>query len=241
LIEKSHIVDEIKRTAAANDGQPLGIARFEQETGINRNDWYGKHWVTWGDALTEAGFAPNTLQGAYDDDYVLAQLVALIRELGHYPVAGELRMRARNDPAFPSHNVFNRVGRKSELAEKIISAYEHRDGFEDVVDICRNIAADQVSPEPDSTANDDVELGYVYLIKSGRYYKIGHTTSVGRREYELAIQMPEKLDTVHVIKTDDPPGIEAYWHRRFDKKRKNGEWFALDAADVRAFKRRKFM
>ena len=78
-------------------------------------------------------------------------------------------------------------------------------------------------------------------MKSGRYYKIGRSNAVGRREYELAIQLPEKVTTVHTIKTDDPVGIEAYWHKRFQDKRKRGEWFELSTEDVQAFKRRKFM
>ncbi|MFO0823660.1 MAG: GIY-YIG nuclease family protein [Gemmataceae bacterium] len=87
----------------------------------------------------------------------------------------------------------------------------------------------------------EAAMGYVYLIKMGRYHKIGMTNSVGRREYELNLQLPERAELVHVIATDDPAGIEAYWHNRFKDKNTNGEWFTLDAADIAAFKRRKFM
>jgi hypothetical protein len=72
-------------------------------------------------------------------------------------------------------------------------------------------------------------------------YKIGKADLVGRRTKQVAVNLPEDLELVHAISTDDAYGIEAYWHRRFDEKRRGGEWFVLTAADVKAFKRRKFM
>jgi Meiotically up-regulated gene 113 len=81
--------------------------------------------------------------------------------------------------------------------------------------------------------------GYVYLMRHGsaREFKIGRTSNPIRRAGEVGIELPQRLEPLHVIETDDPGGVEAYWHRRFAEKRLKGEWFALTAQDIRAFKR----
>ncbi len=115
-----------------------------------------------------------------------------------------------------------------------------RPEWSDVAAIIDPLVTDDLEPPPvDSTRPD--RFGFVYLLKSGKHYKIGHTFDVGRRKYELAIQLPEPVQLQHEIRTDDPVGIERYWHQRFEDCRLNGEWFQLSQADVAAFRRRKFM
>jgi len=78
-------------------------------------------------------------------------------------------------------------------------------------------------------------------VDRARRYKIGKAVLVERRMYQIGVTLPENLELLHTISTDDAYGIETYWHNRFSKKQRNGEWFELSAADVRVFKRRKFM
>jgi hypothetical protein len=239
VFTKEHILAEIQRTA--EDGKALGKGRFARETGIAEWDWRGRYWARWSDAVREAGLEPNRLQGRSDDDAAIRHLTLETRRLGHLPTYSELALRRREDPSLPGEGVFQRLGSKAALASMVAEYCGEDTDFADVLEIVRPLLDSEDSPGAEGEPAEPSELGYVYMLKSGRHYKLGRTNSLGRREYELAIQLPERADPVHAIKTDDPAGIESYWHRRFAERRRNGEWFELTQGDVRAFKRRKFM
>jgi hypothetical protein len=245
-MDKRHIIDEIKRTAEATGGVPLGQNAFERETGIKKHDWYGRHWARWSDALREAGFAPNQMQVRSTDEHLIEKLIELTREVGRFPVEGEIRLKKRQDADFPSHTTFTRIGSKQQIAAKVIQYCEGRTGYDDIVAACRPFATALKHAEGDGGTDGSgakrgtapkVVTEFVYLMKSGRHYKIGRTNSLGRRGSELAIKIPVPPKTIHSIETDDPVGVEAYWHKRFHDKRGEGEWFELSPEDIRAFKR----
>lgn len=239
-MNKQHILEEIARTASQNGGVALGRERFFQETGIKESDWLGKFWARWSDAVKEAGCVPSQLQAPMEEEALLEHYVALIRELGHLPVVAELKLKAKQSPGFPSHNTFRRFGNKSQQVQKLVEYCEGKASHADVLAVLAASNPKESAAPVDASAAEEA-IGFVYLLKASRYFKIGRSNSFERRSRELAIQLPERAETVHVIRTDDPIGIELYWHRRFEAKRKNGEWFELSAQDVKAFKRRKFM
>ena len=202
------------------------------------HEWQ-RYWARWNDAIREAGFEPNQKTVAYDELYLLEKVISLTREIGRFPASSDLRLRISNDPEFPTEKTYRRFGGKQQLVARVKSFAQDHAGYGDIVVFC-----EAAGGNANSAAREDeptTDIGFVYLIKSGHFYKIGRSNAVGRRERELAIQLPEKSNTVHSIRTDDPVGIENYWHRRFESKRKNGEWFKLSAQDISAFKRRKFM
>lgn len=241
-MDKEHILSEIKRTTIENNGVPLGIGRFAKETGINQWDWRGKYWTKWSDAIAEAGYSnPNKLQTAYPDDLLLKKLTELTQELGHFPNSTERRLKGYQDKNFPTHNTFSRFGNKNDLIQAVLKFCDKHNINTEVIDICRAAIVNEEPRQIEKEKQEEIEYGFVYLMKSGNHFKIGKSNCAERREFELRILLPEKLELIHKIKTDDPFGIERYWHERFKDKRERGEWFNLSTSDVRAFKRRKTM
>lgn len=237
MLKKQNILAEIRQSAKENGGSPLGQNKFEEATGIRRYDWR-KYWARFSEAQREAGLSPNRFSTApTDKDLLLRKVVSIIRKLGKFPTGAELRVERQNDPELPSEGIwYRRFGKKGDFTKEIIAYCQKLGGCEDVIELSTPFLVESEDEEFENKPRD-TKVGVVYLVRSGAHYKIGKTNASGRREYELALQLPEKIRVIHTITTDDPNGVEAYWHKRFESKRQRGEWFDLSRADVETFKR----
>lgn len=240
-MKKSHIIAEIQRLAADSGGAAPGWRKLQKEAGINYSDWCGVHWARWNDALADAGFAPNRLTEAYSDSVLLDHYAALAVELGRLPTGADLRLKTQSDPGFPSDKTFRRLGSKLEIAGMLIPHCQSRPNFEEVALWASEYQAKHHEEEEHKPSSSERIAGYVYMLRYGKRYKIGFTNSPTRRFREVSIELPDETHQIHTIATDDPNGIEDYWHRRFAASRiRNSEWFELTGDDVRAFKRRAY-
>ena len=236
MLTKDFIVAEIQRIAKKL-GRPPGRMVFEKETGIRKSEWSGVHWRNWSEAVEEAGFPPNRKQERYSQEAVLRKFADAVRFFGRVPVEIDIRMYSRENPEFPSHSTFlSHFSGKAHLVSAFSEFVRTNAEFADLV---------AITPEPYETPHEHQRTsydkeGWVYLLRSGGHFKIGRSDELERRVRQISIALPEAVTLEHSIRTDDPVGIEAYWHRRFSDRRTNGEWFKLTADDIRAFKRRKF-
>lgn len=246
--EKQFILDEIRRTAALNHGEPVGVRRFATETGIAEHEWRGTYWAKWGDALQEAGFAPLEWNTGLTVDEILQVLAKLVRKKGKYPTVSEILIEKKTQQAVPTPKALARkLGPKTEAIKKLYEYCLSKEEYADVsVILAREFnqsAVENASLDKGSSARGLKPSGYVYLVKSGKLYKIGQTANRWQRMSQLDRQTVEGIDQlIHTIYAyDDAPGIEAYWHRRFKEKSVRNEIFNLSADDIRAFKKRKWM
>ncbi len=233
---KEKIVGAYNRLVKERGGTVIGERVFMRETGFSHHYWKGGYWRSWSAFQADAGYTPNSPNEKIADEVLLHRYAELALERNEIPSEADLMIKKREDPSFPSKAAFRRWGSQDALRAK---AAEYCDGKEQFAPVLE-LFAQGISGSLDRRLDLSNTAGFVYLLRSGKNYKLGRTNAVGRRLRELAIQLPQKPDTVHVIETDDPEGIEQYWHRRFSEKRQGGEWFALSPEDVKAVKRRRF-
>jgi hypothetical protein len=91
---------------------------------------------------------------------------------------------------------------------------------------------DDISITPKVKRPPNPASGYVYIIQSGVYYKIGKTKNVAKRLYNLQASFPQTLQLIHTLKAQEAVASEAALHHYFRDKRTEGEWFLLSESDI---------
>ncbi len=239
---RDQILRAIRSTASDNGGRPLGERAFRAETGISRSEFFATGFSRYSEAVEAAGLQPNELIKALDAGAALGALAELTRRLRRFPAQSDLKVARREEPTLPSYEALNRIsgGWSKHLREMLWNYCREHSELADVAEIlASDVLRSSTEGKPGSAKHARV-VGYVYLAKHGRDYKIGRSNDVTRRRRELALLLPQELEHVHIIETDDPEGIERYWHRRFKERLIRGEWYRLRPEDVAAFRRRRY-
>lgn len=230
---KQIILDEIQRIAAET-GKAPGVKAFKNATGIAPHEWQGVYWARWGDAVAEAGLEASLWQRRFESSEVLKRVAEAAARQKSMPTKAEMQLLRRADPSFPSYKtITSHFSGHVGLIEALREFCQADAAFRDLLGA---LPVPPVVVSPCLTRPD----GCVYLLKSGAHYKVGRSAEIERRVKEIRVALPEATQLVHLIHTDDPAGIEAYWHRRFADRRANGEWFKLSRDDVAAFRKRKY-
>ena len=79
--------------------------------------------------------------------------------------------------------------------------------------------------------------GYIYLIKCGRFHKIGKASDVLNRLQTLQTGNPYKLKIIHTFKAKDYSKAERLLHARYNYWRRRGEWFELNENQIKEITR----
>lgn len=228
---REFVLSEIRRLTAENGGRVPGAEKFNRITHLSQSYWKGEIWLCWNDAVRDAGLAPNTKTPRLDDDQMLFDLAVAIRKFGHIPTTAELR-NYRKSARLPAQKTYiNHFGGKRAMLIRLKSWVQDRPEWSDVAALLADVSDDE--PEPPRWT------GAVYMMRAGPLFKIGCSRKPEQRTRTVAFGVPAEAVVIHVIETDDPFGVEAYWHRRFADKRARGEWFRLSADEIAAFRARK--
>lgn len=234
---KRRSLEELK-AKAAQLAEKLGKtpSRKQLSSVMKESEW-AYHGMTVTDFQEYCGLAANKsgLETKIPEEKLLIDLAKLCLEENRIPHQATLRKWIR-DGKYRSHTLETRFGGMIGVQRALHDFGKARGYGENFF----QLPGWKIQVGEDTNGRDDSPAkGFVYLQQHGsrKEYKIGKTNNPMRREGEVKIELPERLQPIHYIQTDDPSGIESYWHRRFSEKRKNGEWFELSKEDVRAFKR----
>jgi hypothetical protein len=243
---KDELIALLRKAVDHYENRPPGEPAFYRNSGLSKEDLWKVGIRNYGDLCELAGYERNQLRGLTDRDHLLESLANLALDLDRYPDDTDRRMERRRNPNFPSQKAFLTAQKRDGSLEHQLQKWcDQRPQYAKVMDFVEARLDNQKSAPQRPSQAKKIVTGYVYLFRygnGGRDYKVGFSENPARRHSQISGMVPNHLRVVHVIETDDPRGIEAYWKNRFETKRVKGkeEIFRLEQADVAAFKNRKY-
>jgi len=242
-IGKEEILAEIRKTVVGNGGAIPGERAFLAATRIKASAWKGKYWARWTDAVREAGYDPNAMTQRIPDESILQQLAEFIVRLGYFPVRDEINIQAKTTSGFPIwQTIRRRYGGMPQTAKALLE-FSRKTENTSLAKLCEaRLEREALKPKHDvNRQRPAVTVGFVYLKYSPslRLYKIGKANNADKRGAGISLLLPEDLVAKHEIRTDCPYILEKYWESRFRAKKKQGEWYDLNSADIKTFKKRR--
>ena len=239
-MNKESVTQRILALAGDREGH-IGLKAFLDETGIKENWLRIQPWYSgWNSLLAELGLNTKSFGVVRSSvpNIVMAVANLIVRD-SLWPTQDALARERKRDDLFPSLKVIRPLRKTGELARLIVQLGSTDPNFAAAALLAAPHAA-QLAQDTSVLSSERI-TGYVYMLRSGSHYKIGKSKDPSRRWREIRLELPEETHQVHSIPTDDPTGIEAYWHHRFKEKRvRNTEFFKLDGSDILAFKRRTY-
>jgi hypothetical protein len=236
-LSKEFIVTTYKVLVEANDGKLIAHKAFRRLTGISNRRWQGGYWRSWSEFQADCGFTPNTRPVKIPDHVLLQRYAELAMELKKLPSTTDFRIKRNEDRSFPNLMTFERLGRLETRLAKLAAFCEPKPEFAPVVVLLKRRkfrAGLGGKPLPKTIC------GVVYLTRQGGDFQIGRVRASRRRLLVESALLSQRPELVHMIKTDDPEGIERYWRARFRAKRQGRARFRLTDEDLGVFKRRRF-
>jgi hypothetical protein len=232
-------LDELKAAAIQLATDLLKTPSRKELSKVVKESEYSFYGMTLRAFQEYCGMVANSsgLAKKVSDEQMLCDLAKVCLLKKEIPQQVKLRKWIR-DGEYSYHTLQTRFGGLINT-QKALCRFAKRAGYDDNFFCLPGWKIDCSDEFDEDTDADASSRGFVYMQRHGNRseYKIGKTNDLARREGELKTQLPEQLEPIHYIETDDSSGVENYWHRRFADKRKNGEWFDLSREDVSAFKR----
>lgn len=213
------LLTDLKEVAKANK-EKITLKKYNQK-GIYNSDTFIKRFGTWNKALAKAEISERISRNP-SREVLFENLKKVWDYLGRNPRGREMS----KDPSKWAQDAYIHFFGSWKNTLKKFELW--------ILEIKDEVNSDLPVLSPKNT------ISHVYLIKGNEFYKIGKTDDLGRRLRELQTQGEYEQTYKHIILTEDPYGIETYWHKRFkDKRRKNGgkytDWFDLNDEEVKIF------